>query len=371
LYQRLLKFCAISLLMAAMQAARSDEAIVMLVTALDGRGNAGTLDYYAGAVQAARDIRAEGGLLGRTVRVEIVDNGTDPKKAAEVARHLVKAAPQLILGDTYSAELRASAPIYAAAGIVQITPSATLPSLTEQGIKSLFRVVGRDDQQSAIIADVIRDRWPNKHIAIVSDDSAYAIGLGESALVNLHSRGEREIIMHPVVPSATGYASLAETLRKERIDVTFIAVSGGFDGGGLVRSLRDNGYNGAIIGADTFSTSKFAETAAFQREGVIFTAPRDPRENPNNAAIIARFRGTAGDPRLSSFTAYAALQIWAQAVRAAGSFDGQKVAQKLHERQFDSVFGHVSFDSKGDIMGEGAGWAVYVWHGNSYERLHP
>jgi hypothetical protein len=50
--------------------------------------------------------------------------------------------------------------------------------------------------------------------------------------------------------------------------------------------------------------------------------------------VVQRFRARGNDPPGFTLYAYAAVQVWAQAVRAAGSLDLDAVLEAMHSRQF-------------------------------------
>jgi branched-chain amino acid transport system substrate-binding protein len=45
------------------------------------------------------------------------------------------------------------------------------------------------------------------------------------------------------------------------------------------------------------------------------------------------------------------VQVWAQAVEAAGSLDFDAVIEAMHSRPFDTVLGRIGFDETGDVTG--------------------
>jgi branched-chain amino acid transport system substrate-binding protein len=63
--------------------------------------------------------------------------------------------------------------IYAAAGVLMMTPNPTNPVITEQVFANMFRFCGRDDLQGAMADTYLADRWAGKNIAIVHDGQAY------------------------------------------------------------------------------------------------------------------------------------------------------------------------------------------------------
>ena len=75
---------------------------------------------------------------------------------------------------------------------------------------------------------------------------------------------------------------------------------------------------------------------------------------------MAHFRAHRCEPLGYTLYAYAAVQVWAQAVEAAGSLDLDAVIDAMHRRQFDTVLGRIGFDDKGDVTGVDP-WGWYVW----------
>jgi branched-chain amino acid transport system substrate-binding protein len=98
-------------------------------------------------------------------------------------------------------------------------------------------------------------------------------------------------------------------------------------------------------------------------------AMTDVRGRPEAAEVVAKFHAQGYEPLETTLYAYAAVQVWAQAVAAASSLDLQAVIAALHSRQFDTVLGKIGFDEKGDVTGfEPWGW--YVWQADgSYVPL--
>jgi branched-chain amino acid transport system substrate-binding protein len=89
-------------------------------------------------------------------------------------------------------------------------------------------------------------------------------------------------------------------------------------------------------------------------------AAADARSTPQAADVVAQFRAQGYEPLGYTLYAYAAVQVWAQAVEAAGSLDLDAVAGIMHSRQFDTVLGRIGFDEKGDVTGFDP-WEWFVW----------
>src|SRR6476469_19307 len=116
---------------------------------------------------------------GKPVTFKMVseDDQADPKVGTTVAQKLVDAKVAAVVGHLNSGVSIPSSEIYSKAGIPMISGSATNPQLTERGLKTVFRTVGRDDQQGPAIASYIAHELKAKKVAIADDKTAYGEGL--------------------------------------------------------------------------------------------------------------------------------------------------------------------------------------------------
>jgi branched-chain amino acid transport system substrate-binding protein len=89
-------------------------------------------------------------------------------------------------------------------------------------------------------------------------------------------------------------------------------------------------------------------------------AVTDMRSSLPAKDVVERFRTQGYEPAGVTLNAYAAVQVWAEAVEAAGSLDLDAVLELMHSRQFDTVLGKIGFDEKGDVTGFEP-WQWFVW----------
>jgi branched-chain amino acid transport system substrate-binding protein len=91
------------------------------------------------------------------------------------------------------------------------------------------------------------------------------------------------------------------------------------------------------------------------------------RNRPDAAAILEQLRRRGLGSGIGGLGAYAAVQVWAQAVERAGSFELAAVAETLRRSRFNTVLGRVTFDHKGDL--EDAAWQWKIWTDGDYVPL--
>src|SRR4051812_19460163 len=128
---------------------------------------------------------------GKPVTFKMVseDDQADPKTGTTVAQKLVDEKVVAVIGHLNSGVSIPASEVYAKAGIPMISGSATNPQLTERGLKTVFRTVGRDDQQGPAIASYIGSELKAKKVAIADDKTAYGEGLANEVEKTL--KGEK------------------------------------------------------------------------------------------------------------------------------------------------------------------------------------
>jgi branched-chain amino acid transport system substrate-binding protein len=86
--------------------------------------------------------------------------------------------------------------------------------------------------------------------------------------------------------------------------------------------------------------------------------------DPEAVPLAKRFaaKGFGGKP--GPFRAYVVIQVWAQAVERAGTFEPSAVADTLRASEFNTVLGRVGFGPKGDVTGANT-FIWYVWKGGA------
>jgi branched-chain amino acid transport system substrate-binding protein len=320
-----------------------------------------------GTEQAVEDINAAGGILEQKIQVFIGDDRADPKEGVSVANKFVGDGVKFVVGHFNSGVTIPSSEVLQENGILQITPAATNPKVTERGMWNIFRTCGRDDQQGPVAGAIIADRYKDKRVAVVHDKTTYGQGLAEETRKAMNGKGVKEVLFEGVNIGDKDYSALVSKIKAARADLVYWG--GLHDTGGLIlRQLRDQGVKATFMGADGITDDEFAAIAGPGAEGTLMTFSPDARTNPANKQIIEAFRKKGFEPQAYTLYSYAAVQIIKQAAEEAKSLDPKKVAEVMHSgKVFNTVLGDLSFDKKGDVTGYTVAgkkkdrYVLYVW----------
>jgi branched-chain amino acid transport system substrate-binding protein len=368
---RLIRVVAAGLALTAMgTAAARAEVLIGLVEMQTGGMALSLQDQLRQAAElAVAKLNAEGGLLGQEVRMIIGDDACNGEQAVALANKFVSDGVVFVAGHVCSEASIAASPVYAAAGILMISPVSTNPTLTERGLSNVFRVVGRDDVQGVMAGNYLADHWGDRQIAILHDGTTYVKGLADETRNQLNARGVTEGLYEQVKQGAVDYGDLIDRIESAGIDVVYFP---GRDPevGLFIRQARNRGLKFQLVTGDNNVTESFKMIAGEAAEGTLLTSYPDPRDNPEAAELVAELRERQFPPDLPPLYLYATIQVWAQAVERAGTFEVGAVSKVLRDDEFDTVLGRIGFDDKGDVTGyEPFVW--YVWKGDAYVPVDP
>ncbi len=360
-------FCALAVLITSLVSGPvAAEIAIGFANPLSGPFAASGMRNRTAVALAVEDLNERGGVLGQKLRMVEEDDACGIEQAVAAANRLVGAGVRFVVGHACSHSSVMAAGIYEIAGVLMITPESTHPRLTEEGRSNVFRLIGRDDRQGAMAAEFLARRYAGANIAIVHDGTLYGQGLAAETRKSLRRWGMVETLYAAYTPGAQDYAALAAQLRAKAIDVLYV---GGYgpDAGLILRTARAGGHDLQLVGGDGLGMEEFWSVAGAAGEGTIFSARPSIHRDSDAAAIRAAFRLGGLGPGSGGTGAYAAVEVWAQAVERAGTDEPAAVARELRRGRYRTVLGHVAFDRKGDLRG--AAWEMQVWTGGDYAPL--
>lgn len=352
-------------LLALMSAASAADINIAVAGPMTGSNAALGAQMRDGVAAAVDDLNASGLLPGTKVVLSVADDACDPKQAVVVANRLASDQVKLVVGHFCSSSSIPASNVYDEAQLVQISPGSTNPALTERGIKSVFRICGRDDQQGVVAAEYIRRHFPNTNIAVLDDRSTAGKGIADVVWNHLRELGMSDVKRQSYVAGEKDYMALVSRMKADGINLAYI---GGYynEVGLIVRQASEAGADITVMANDPLMTHDFSMIAGKAGNGTLFTFMPDPTKNADAANVVARLKASNRSAEGYSLYAYAAVQAWAKAAKRAGTFDSLKVAATLRSQPIDTVIGVVRFDAKGD--NSAPGFIVYRWQDNIVEQ---
>ena len=302
------------------------------------------------------DVNAKGGILGKKVTLITEDDGSDPRTAALAAQRLISQGVVAVIGNYGSSVTEPTQGIFDESGIVQIANGATAIRLTEKGLKMFFRTCPRDDEQAKVAAQTIA-KLGYKKIAILHDNSTYAKGLAEETRGLLQKQpGARIVFFDALTPGERDYSTILTKLKQAQPDVVFF--TGYYNEAGLLlRQKKEMGFNVPFIGGDATNNTDLVKIAGVAAAaGFYFISAPLPQDLPTAKAFIEQFKKKYGAAPNSIYPVLAGdgFNVVVAALNGTKGGNSAQVGAYLHNnlKDFQGLTGKISFNAKGDRVGE-------------------
>ncbi len=296
---------------------------------------------------AVKEINEAGGVLGKDVQVEYLDNKSAAPESALAAEKLIGSGVTAILGPVASSNTLAAAPIAQEAGVLLFSPTSTNPDVTLVG-DYIFRACFLDPFQAYSAVRIAVDEVEAQTAAILYDTgSDYSKGLADNFEEYFTAEGGEIVEIGEFVDTETDYSAILTRVRDKNPDVVFVPSYYG-TAGLIVKQAADLGIDAVFIGVDGWDSPQFLELAGDAAEGHFFTnhyTPADPKPEVQNllAGYAAAYGGAV--PDALAVLAYDAAKLLMNAIEVAGTTDSEAVRDALWATTgFEGASGTFAFD---------------------------
>jgi len=311
-------------------------------------------DNENGARLAVDEINAAGGLEvgGKKYKLELLaeDDKADPKEGTLAAQKLVDAGVVAVVGHLNSGTSIPASKIYADANVVQVSPSATNPKLTEQGFKTTFRVVANDNQQGAVLANYAATEMKAKTIAIVDDRTAYGQGLADVVEKVAKEKGLKVVAREFATDKTTDFNAILTKIRAAKPDVVMY---GGMDAtaGPMAKQMKQLGIKAKLLAGDGVCSPEFIKLAGDAADILTCSMAGEAVEKlAKGEEFKAKYKAKFNqDVQVYAPYAYDAVYVIADAIKRAGKVDKAAIVAAMPATNYTGVTGQITFDEKGDI----------------------
>ncbi len=332
-------------------------------------------DNEYGARMAVDELNAKGVKIGgKVVKFELLaeDDGADPKQGTAAAQKLVDSKVNGVVGHLNSSTSIPASKIYASAGIPQVSPSATNPMFTRQGLKTTFRVVADDVHLGGTLGKYAVGTLKGKTIAVIDDRTAYGQGVADEFEKGVKGLGGKIVKREFTNDKATDFTAILTSIKGAKPDVIFY---GGMDAvaGPLIRQAKQLGIKAKFMGGDGICTGELPKLAGGAMEdGQVVCAEAGGVEGKQKEGMDkfkADFKKKFNvDVQIYAPYVYDAVNVLAAAMVKAGSADPAKYLPVLAKTTgYQGVTGTITFDEKGDI--KNGALTLYTYKGGNREQI--
>lgn len=303
------------------------------------------------AIQMAADeINKDGGILGKKIKLVKEDEGCDPQIATAGANKLVSQDVVAVVGGYCSGAVLPATGVMNQSNIPWILTAANSANIPDQGYKDIFLLNSTAPAQAKTAAEYMVNKLGAKKIAIINDNSAYAVDLAKRTRDDVKDMGADVVAFDAVNPEEKDFNSLMTKLKKLKPDATYW--TGYYNVGGLLaKQFHQAGVSGAFGVGDGSNDPTIIKIAGPENaEGLFVTTTPTPQFQDSAKDWIPKYKEKFNtDPGPYSAISYDGLKVMADAIKRAGSTDKDKIIKALQETDgFQTFSGPLKFKENGE-----------------------
>lgn len=295
--------------------------------------------------------------LGYELQLVPYDDQGDPKKGVANAQLIGSDSAVLgVIGHLNSGVSIPASETYEKYSIAMISPASTATDVTDRGLKSVNRVVARDDFQGPAGADYAVNTLKAKKIFIIQDKTAYGSGLADAFKAGAEELGAEIVGFEGVTVGEKDFNGVLNQVSSKKPDLIYY---GGLyaEGGLVVKQARDKGIDVPFMGGDGLDSSTFVEIAGEAAKNSFITSVAGDSNKTDEGKKFAEDYKNKFNKNVESYSAYAydSMGVLLKALEDSISGSDGKLPSREQVRDavrsitdYKGVVTEVGFDEKGD-----------------------
>ena len=318
--------------------------------------NSGTAAAYGeaevkGFELAVSEINAKGGINGKKVKLESMDDKGDATEASNAYNKLAGDNNVLaVAGPTISATTAAVAPLADQSKLVTIAPAATSDSI-ETG-NYLFRTCFKDSYQGEVAARFAAENLKVKKVAVLyGTGDPYSSGVGEAFAKAAEKLG-LEVVDKESSSSAddTEYSAQLQKIQASGAELLYAPYYYSVAGPYIIPQARSVGFEGYVMGPDGYDGLKLTGDKS-QYNKTYYTTHYSADDNTNTKVqdFIKSYKSkNNAEPNTFAALGYDTIYMIKQAIEKAGkNATREDVRNAVAGMTFDGVTGKFTMDESG------------------------
>ena len=318
--------------------------------------NSGTAAAYGeaevkGFELAVSEINAKGGINGKKVKLESMDDKGDATEASNAYNKLAGDNNVLaVAGPTISATTAAVAPLADQSKLVTIAPAATSDSI-ETG-NYLFRTCFKDSYQGEVAARFAAENLKVKKVAVLyGTGDPYSSGVGEAFAKAAEKLG-LEVVDKESSSSAddTEYSAQLQKIQASGAELLYAPYYYSVAGPYIIPQARSVGFEGYVMGPDGYDGLKLTGDKS-QYNKTYYTTHYSADDNTNSKVqdFIKSYKSkNNAEPNTFAALGYDTIYMIKQAIEKAGkNATREDVRSAVAGMTFDGVTGKFTMDKSG------------------------
>lgn len=340
-------------------AGAADKAIkIATQSPLSGDQSVVGVDIKRGAELALEQLGGPLAAMGIKIDLAPYDDQANPDTGVANAKRIVADPAILAVVGHYNSGVQIpSSEVYHSAGLANVSPANTNPTVTTRGYMEVNRIVGRDDVQGVVGADFALAKGV-KSVFVVHDKTAYGQGIAEFFKQKAEKNGIKVLGFEGTEEKANFDALLSPVVAGNPDMVYFGGMA--FQAAVLFKQARERGYEGIFMSDDGFDSSdatKIGGGTLIAGGGTFYSTVSGPASvYPGTKKFIEDFKAKFNaDPQPFAAQGFDSMGICLKAIEDAAKANGNNVPSReavtkaiRDLKDYNGITGNFTFNKIGD-----------------------
>lgn len=299
-----------------------------------------------GTLLAVDEVNANGGVLGKKIKLMTEDNLSKPGESTTIVTKLIDNGAVAILGEVASGRSNEGGPVCQAKKIPMISPASTNPNVTE-GRDYVFRVCFIDPFQGAVMAKFAINTLKAKKAAVLTNKTEdYSTGLSKFFKEGFVKNGGEIVSEQTYNTGDKDYNGQLTSMKGTSPDVIFVP---GYYGEIplIAEQARKLGINVPLLGGDGWDSEDLFKNGKQYVEGYYFSnhyIKSDP--SPAVQEFVKKYQAKYNsEPDAMAALGYDSVYVLAEAMKKAGTTEAAKLRDAIAAtKDFAGVTGKITLD---------------------------
>lgn len=309
------------------------------------------VNFQRSVEMAIEKINADGGVLdGQTFRLSVGDTKGNPQESATLAQKWTSDDTIVAeIGAFSSSSSMAAQPIYDAAGMVQLSPTASHADYAK-GSPWSFGIVGTQAGEGPFNAAFAYNDLGIRKIAVLYLNNDWGIDTAKYFSEAFEALGGEVVGEEFYFDGESDFTAVLTKLKETDADGLFIASF--YNDGAAINIQRDRlNWDVMVLGPTSLYSPQLIALGGDSVEGLytatgFFAEDPDPRVREYVETFTQKY---GSPPNFHAALAYDAMMLLANAIERAGSTDRTAIRDALAETvDFPGLAGSITFTERGD-----------------------
>ena len=347
--------------------ALADDLSVGVLLPLSGPSAAVGNQTREGVELGLQMLNESGGLLGRKIKYTVADDESVPAIGLSRVNELLAKNIEVLIGGWNSSVLLAYQPMVAKENIFSIATVAKVDQVLTGADQHAFKISPDNQDDARQIARLVVEKLGAKNVLFMSQNDVYGQSTQKAMqeeIVKL--RPDIKVLGNELFQyQEVNFRNLLEKARSLAPDVIVVTNSSQASGmAAMLQQAHELELPAKIVvmqGGLTDITVKAAGPSAdgAYSAGFYFADKPPYSEIPQNKAFVAAYEKKYGSkPDAMAASGYIGVQVWAEAVKRAGTTERKAVSKAMRNQSFpDTIWGQVKVDGRGQLS---ANYTLFV-----------